>query len=97
MKAASYPLSDKATQRHHPADERVPRGILLSVSVRLDPQAVTHGGDGAMEQLSPLGLGLEEALEGGGRRLSHLLFLLQFWNTGIKLAQVKDLDTKATI
>jgi hypothetical protein len=76
MKAALYPLSDKAAQHHHPVDERVPRGILLSIGVGLDPQAITHGGDGALEQLSPLGLGLKEAMEGGGRRLSCLLLLL---------------------
>jgi hypothetical protein len=63
MKAAPYPLSDKAAQRHHPTDEGVPRGVLLSVSVGLDPQAVTYGGDGALKQLSPLGLDLEEILE----------------------------------
>jgi hypothetical protein len=34
--------------------------------------------------LSPLGLGLEEALEGGGRRLSRLLLPLQLWDTNIK-------------
>jgi hypothetical protein len=63
MKAASYPLSDKASQRHHPADKGVPRGILPSVGVGLDPQAIAHRGNGALEQLSPLGLGLEEVLE----------------------------------
>jgi hypothetical protein len=63
MKATSYPLSDKVAQRHHPADEGVPRGILLSVGVRLDSQAVAHGGNGALKQLSPLGLALEEILE----------------------------------
>jgi hypothetical protein len=63
MKAAPYPLSDKAAQRHHSANEGVPRGILLSVGVGLDPQAIAHGGDGALKQLSPLGLGLEEILE----------------------------------
>jgi hypothetical protein len=47
--------------------------------------------------LSPLGLGLEEALEGVGRRLSYLLLLLQLWNTSIKLTQVWDLDTKAVV
>jgi hypothetical protein len=75
----------------------VPRGVLLSIGIGLDPQAITHGGDHALEQLSPLGLGLEEALEGVGRRLSYLLLLLQLWNTSIKLAQVWDLDTKATV
>jgi hypothetical protein len=77
VKAASYPLLDKAAQRHHPADKGVPRGVLLSIGVGLNPQAVTHGGDHALEQLSPLGLSLEEALEGIGRRLSYLLLLLQ--------------------
>jgi hypothetical protein len=62
-------------------DEGVPRGVFLSVSVGLDPQAVTHGGERALEHLSPLGLDLEEALEGVGRRLSHPLFPLQLWNT----------------
>jgi hypothetical protein len=38
---------------------------------------VTHGGDRALEQLGPLGLGLEEALEGIGRRLSHPMLSLQ--------------------
>jgi hypothetical protein len=84
MKAASYPLSDKAAQCHHPADKGAPRGVLLSVDIRLDPQAVAHGGDGALKQLGPLGLGLEETLEGGGRRLSRLLLLLQLWDTNIK-------------
>jgi hypothetical protein len=84
MKAASYPLSDKVAQRHHPADKGVPWGVLLSVGIRLDLQAVAHGGDGALEQLGPLGLGLKETLEGGSRRLSRPLLLLQLWDTNIK-------------
>jgi hypothetical protein len=58
-------------------DKGVPRGVLLSVGIRLDPQALAHGGDGVLEQLGLLGRGLEETLEGGGRRLSRLLLLLQ--------------------
>jgi hypothetical protein len=77
MKPASYPLADEAAQRHHLTDEGVPRGIFLGVGIGLDPQAITYIGDGALEQLSPPGLGLEEVLEQGGRRLSRLLLLLQ--------------------
>jgi hypothetical protein len=95
MKSASYPLANEAAQRHHPVDEGVPRGVL-SISVRLDPQAIAYGGDGTLKQLSPLGLGLEKVLERGGHRLSRLLLLLQLWNTGIKLAQARDLDAQAT-
>jgi hypothetical protein len=42
MKPASYPLTDEAAQCHHPMDEGVPRGVFLSVGIRLDPQAVTY-------------------------------------------------------
>jgi hypothetical protein len=42
MKPASYPLTDEAAQRHHPTDEGVPRGVLLGIGIRLDPQAVTY-------------------------------------------------------
>jgi hypothetical protein len=62
MQAASYPLTNEATQHHHPMDEGVPRGVLLSVSIGLDPHAIAYGGDGALKQLSPLGLSLEEVL-----------------------------------
>jgi hypothetical protein len=83
VKATSYPFPDKVAQRHHPTDKRVPRGVLLSIGIRLDLQAIIHGGDRALEQLSLLGLGLEEALEGVGRRLSYPLLLLQLWNTSV--------------
>jgi hypothetical protein len=65
MQPASYPLADEATQRHHPTDKGVPQCILLGISIgiRLDPQAITHRGDSALEQLSSPGLGLEEVLE----------------------------------
>jgi hypothetical protein len=63
MEAASYPPMNEATQRHNPTDEGIPWGVLLNVSVGLDPQAIAYGGDGALKQLSPLGLGLEEVLE----------------------------------
>jgi hypothetical protein len=81
VKTAPYPFPDKAAQRHHPTDEGVPQGVLLSIGIGLDAQAITHGGDRALEHLSPLGLGLEQALEGVGRRLSYLLLPLQLWNT----------------
>jgi hypothetical protein len=87
MQPASYPLVNEAAQRHHPTDEGVPWGVLLGVSIGLDPQAVTYRGDGALKQLSPPGLDLEEVLERGERRLSRLLLLLQLWNISIKLAQ----------
>jgi hypothetical protein len=87
MKPASYPLTDEAAQCYHLTDKGVPRGVLLSVDVGLDPQAVAYGGNGALKQLSSLGLGFEEVLERGGHRLSRLLLLLQLWNTSIKLAQ----------
>jgi hypothetical protein len=63
MQPASYPLADKTAQRHHPTDEGVPRGVLLSIGIELDPEAVTYRGDSTLEQLSPPGLGLEEVLE----------------------------------
>jgi hypothetical protein len=62
MQAASYPLVNEAAQRHHPTDEGVPQGVLLSVGVGLNPQAIAYRGDGSLKQLSPLGLGLEEVL-----------------------------------
>jgi hypothetical protein len=37
MQPASNLLVDKATQRHYPANKRVPWGILLSIGIRLDP------------------------------------------------------------
>jgi hypothetical protein len=58
-------------------DEGVPRGDLLSISIGLDPQAITHRGDCTLDKLSSPGLGLEEVLERGGRRLGRLLLLLQ--------------------
>jgi hypothetical protein len=51
---ASYLLADKATQRRHSANKRVPRR---------DPQAIAHQGDRNLEQLSSPGLILEEVLE----------------------------------
>jgi hypothetical protein len=42
MKPASYPLTDEAAQRHHLTNEGVPRGVLLGIGIRLDPQAVTY-------------------------------------------------------
>jgi hypothetical protein len=44
-------------------NKRVPRRILLSINVELDPQAVAHRGNRTLEQLSPPCLGLEEVLE----------------------------------
>jgi hypothetical protein len=63
MQPASYPLADEAAQCHHSTDEGVPRGVLLGISIRLNPQVVTHRGDSTLEQLSPPGLGLKEVLE----------------------------------
>jgi hypothetical protein len=57
-------------------DKGVPQCVLLGIGIRLDPQAITHRGDSALEQLSPPGLGLEEVLERGGRRLGRMLLLL---------------------
>jgi hypothetical protein len=37
MKAASYLLSDKVAKRHHPVNKGVPRGILPSVGIGLNP------------------------------------------------------------
>jgi hypothetical protein len=67
MEVVPYLLPGKAAQRRHPKDEGVPQNIFPGVGVGLDPQAVTHGGDHALEQLGPPGLGFEEALEGVGR------------------------------
>jgi hypothetical protein len=67
MEAIPYLLPGKAAQRHHPADEGVPWNIFPGVGVGLDSQAVTHGGDRALEKLGPPDLGFEEALEGVGR------------------------------
>jgi hypothetical protein len=77
MEAVPYLLLGKAAQRHHPTDEGVPRNIFPGVGVGLDPQAVTHGGDRALEQLGPPDLGLEEALEGVGRGLGLSVLPLQ--------------------
>jgi hypothetical protein len=63
MKPASYPLTDEAAQRHHPTDEGVPQGVLLGVGIGFDPQTIAYGGNGALKQLSPPGLGFEEVLE----------------------------------
>jgi hypothetical protein len=77
MQSTSYLLTDKVTQRCHLANKRVPRRVLLSIGFGLDPQAITHRGDRTLEQLSPPGLGLEEVLERGSRRLGHVLLHLQ--------------------
>jgi hypothetical protein len=77
MEAVPYLLPGKAAQRHHPTDEGVPRNIFLGVGIGLDPKAVTHGGDRALEQLGPSDLGFEEALEGVGRRLGLSILPLQ--------------------
>jgi hypothetical protein len=63
MQPALYPLADEAAQRHHPTNKGVPRCVLLGIGIGLDPQVITHRGDSTLEQLSPLGLGLEEVLE----------------------------------
>jgi hypothetical protein len=76
MQPASYLLTDKATQRRHSVNKRVPRRVLLGIGIGLDPQAITHRGDRTLEQLSPPGLGLEEVLERGSRRLGRVLLLL---------------------
>jgi hypothetical protein len=86
MQPASYPLADEAAQRYHLTDEGVPQGVLLGISIRLDPEAITYRGDSALKQLSPPGLSLEEVLEQGGRRLGRLLLLLQLQNVNIELA-----------
>jgi hypothetical protein len=44
-------------------NKRVPRCVLLGISIGLDPQAIAHRGDRTLEQLSPPGLGLKEVLE----------------------------------
>jgi hypothetical protein len=77
MQPASYLLADEATQRRHPANERVPWRILLGIGIGLNPLAIAHRGDHTLEQLSPPGLGLEEVLERGSRRLGRVLLLLQ--------------------
>jgi hypothetical protein len=77
MQPVSYLHADEAAQRRHPLNKRVPWRILLSIGIGLDPQAVTHRGDGTLEQLGPPGLGLEEVLERGGHRLGRMLLLLQ--------------------
>jgi hypothetical protein len=51
--------------------------IFPGVGIGLDPQAVTHGRDRALEQLGPPDLGFEEALEGVGRRLGISILPLQ--------------------
>jgi hypothetical protein len=63
MQPASYLLMDEVAQRHHLTDKGVPWRVLLGIGIGLDPQAVTHRGDGTLEQLSPPGLSLEEVLE----------------------------------
>jgi hypothetical protein len=63
MKRAPYLLADEATQRRHLAHEQVPWCILLGIGVRLDPQAIAHYGDRALEQLIPSDLGLKEGLK----------------------------------
>jgi hypothetical protein len=77
MEAVPYLLPGKAAQRHHPTNEGVPRNIFPGVSIGLDPQAITHDGDHALEQLGPPDLGFEEALEGVGRRLGLSILPLQ--------------------
>jgi hypothetical protein len=77
MQPASYPLTDEVAQRHHLTDKGVPQCVLLGIGIGLDPQAITHQGNSALEQLSPPGLDLEEVLERGGRRLGRMLLLLQ--------------------
>jgi hypothetical protein len=42
MQPASDLLVDKATQRRHPAYERVPWRILLGIGIGLNPQAIAH-------------------------------------------------------
>jgi hypothetical protein len=63
MQPASNLLVDKATQRHHTVNKRVPWRILLGISIRLDPQAVAHRGNRTLEQLIPPGLSLEGVLK----------------------------------
>jgi hypothetical protein len=63
MLRALYLLADEATQRHHPAYERVPWRILLGIGIGLDPQAIAHRGDRTLEQLISSNLGLEEGLK----------------------------------
>jgi hypothetical protein len=70
MEAVPYLLPGEAAQRRHPTDEGIPWNIFPGVGV-------TNGGDRALEQLGPPGLGFEEALEGIGRRLGHPILPLQ--------------------
>jgi hypothetical protein len=77
MQCASNLFMDKATQRCHPAYERVPWHILLGIGIGLDPQAIAHRGDRTLEQLILSDLGLEEGLKRGGRRLGLTLLFLQ--------------------
>jgi hypothetical protein len=76
VQPASDLLVDKATQRHHPAYERVPWRILLGIGIGLNPQAIAHRGDRALEQLIPPDLGLEESLKRGGHHLGLTLLFL---------------------
>jgi hypothetical protein len=77
MQRASYLFMDKATQRYHPVYERVPWRILLGIGVGLNPQAIAHQGDRALEQLISSDLSLEEGLKRGSRRLGFMLLSLQ--------------------
>jgi hypothetical protein len=77
VEAIPYLLPGKLAQRSHPTDEGVPRNVFSGVGVGLDPQTVTHGGDCALEQLGPPGLGFEEALQGIGGRVGLPVLALQ--------------------
>jgi hypothetical protein len=77
VQRAPYLLVYKVTQCRHLAHKGDPRCVLLGVSIRLDPQAVAHHGDGALEQLVPPDLGLKEGLKRGGSCLGLALLLLQ--------------------
>jgi hypothetical protein len=81
VKAVPYLLPGKVAQRRHPTDEGVPWSVFSGIGVKLNPQTVTHGGDRALEQLGPLGLGFEEALQGVGGRMGLPVLTLQLWNT----------------
>jgi hypothetical protein len=63
MQPASNLLADKATQRHHPVNKRVPWCILLGIGIGLDPQAIAQRGNHTLEQLIPLDLSLKEVLK----------------------------------
>jgi hypothetical protein len=63
MQRASYLLVDEATQHRHSAHEQVPWRILLGIGIGLDPQAIAHRDDHALEQLVPSDLGLKEGLK----------------------------------